>query len=452
MSARVSVDRDGDGRLLAVKQALDRRDRPALVHEAAVLAFARHPGVVEARGMRELGGTLQLLTSWVGSRSLADQPGRSPGELAGIIAAVAETVADLHDLGVVHGQLDDPTHVLIDRAGHPVLCGFGRAEIIGTTGSHGANRAGDVRDLGALITRVVQIDPAEPIVPLRRFGATRRHEGDLARALLTLADHAAADDPTCRPTARALARALQQLAPGRPQPDRQPTPSAPTPPPRPTGADPLEHLRAAAPRPTSSRYRARILRAASALAGVTGVVALALGVFSGGTASPPHATATGIDASVSNEPVSNEPVSNEPVSDLPVPDAPTTDGDRLRPGTTPSNPPASPGRESDQPAPTADPPVVTVEGRRYEIGAPGDEVLVGDWGCDGRLRAALLRPATGEVFVFDGWAQEGAELEARPLTQLAPGAHLQTVAEGDCPRLAGVLADGRVIPLPPVVR
>jgi hypothetical protein len=48
--------------------------------------------------------------------------------------------------------------------------------------------------------------------------------------------------------------------------------------------------------------------------------------------------------------------------------------------------------------------VVTIDGRRWEVGAPGDVVLVGDWECRGRETAAVFRPSTGEVFRFDAWA------------------------------------------------
>jgi hypothetical protein len=62
---------------------------------------------------------------------------------------------------------------------------------------------------------------------------------------------------------------------------------------------------------------------------------------------------------------------------------------------------------------------LTVAGARYEVGEPGDEAAVGDWGCDGQPTLALLRPATGEVFVFDRWADD--EDVAARLIGRAPG-------------------------------
>jgi hypothetical protein len=49
------------------------------------------------------------------------------------------------------------------------------------------------------------------------------------------------------------------------------------------------------------------------------------------------------------------------------------------------------------------------------LGQPGDLIAVGDWACDGGSAPALLRPSTGDVFVFPGWAAEGepVTVEAR---------------------------------------
>ena len=41
---------------------------------------------------------------------------------------------------------------------------------------------------------------------------------------------------------------------------------------------------------------------------------------------------------------------------------------------------------------------------RWEVGAPGDLVTLGDWDCDGSKTLALLRPSTGAVYAFLDWA------------------------------------------------
>lgn len=94
-------------------------------------------------------------------------------------------------------------------------------------------------------------------------------------------------------------------------------------------------------------------------------------------------------------------------------------------GPTPSTPAvAAPARPHAAPPTTAStaavrlwPPAdVRVEGRhvtnddgRWEVGVEGDVVVVGDWDCDRLVTPAVLRPSTGEVAVFDRWADETPE-------------------------------------------
>jgi len=51
----------------------------------------------------------------------------------------------------------------------------------------------------------------------------------------------------------------------------------------------------------------------------------------------------------------------------------------------------------------------------YQLGEPGDQVVLGDWDCDGRATPGLFRPASGDAYVFDGWAGPGQEMAARPV-------------------------------------
>jgi eukaryotic-like serine/threonine-protein kinase len=453
MSARVRVDQLGDG-LVALKSAIDEEDTVRLLREAAVLAVASHPGVVVVQGVRDAEGRPALATSWVGARSLADVGSLPPHQVAATVSAVASTVADLHELGIVHGQLGDPSHVLLDTQGRPVLCGFGRARLIdrGSTlghADHGApcssdrtpSPSDDVAGLGSLLGVLLEAEPLFEFPRTRR--AARRAAGstdDLRRALLTLADHASADDQTCRPTARALAASLQRLAPEASLPADT---TAPTDGPnvRDDADDAIERLRAtvAEPTGTTARWRRRAPAIVGALVASL-VVALTVGVLSpdrtsGGLANGPPRPADTTTAAASPS--------------------------RSRPSTTSSPPPTAPAELPTAPDPTqaatvgatgADSvTVIELDGQRYEVGVPGDQVLVDDLACDGRRRAALLRPSTGEVYVFDSWAQPGIDLVARPLATLEPAARIDLDhSDPGCPRLIGVLADGRVVPLPEV--
>ncbi|MGH9178930.1 MAG: hypothetical protein ACRD0N_10305, partial [Acidimicrobiales bacterium] len=66
--------------------------------------------------------------------------------------------------------------------------------------------------------------------------------------------------------------------------------------------------------------------------------------------------------------------------------------------------------------------VLEAGGARYRLGRPGDQLLLGDWDCDGRDTPALYRPSTGQVFVFTDWAGTGAPLPAARTARHAAGA------------------------------
>ena len=63
--------------------------------------------------------------------------------------------------------------------------------------------------------------------------------------------------------------------------------------------------------------------------------------------------------------------------------------------------------------------VLEVAGERYQLGQPGDVVVLGDWDCDGRDTPALYRPG-GAVLFFDGWAEDGRALPAASRGQQLP--------------------------------
>ncbi len=106
------------------KEAETPADRDRLRRETEVLTAMAHPGLV--RLIATEGGDLPeaLVFGLVEGSDLSRVDIEDPTVLAGIGAAVATALADIHDLGVVHSAIT-PAHVLIDEAGRPVLCGFG---------------------------------------------------------------------------------------------------------------------------------------------------------------------------------------------------------------------------------------------------------------------------------------------------------------------------------------
>lgn len=430
--------------------------------EAAALAAARLPGVVELVD----GSDGVLRTRLVkDARSLAEMGPLTHDEVAGILASVATTLADLHDRGVAHGGLD-AEHVLVRSDGQPVLCSLGRD----------GDPAGDVAALGRLIDRLLAVSrqggpapsgasrPRWVALPSRRTSrsfptsARPRSRGGLrahprlgpmlaptaAVVLAGLVTEATAQEPGARPTARALASAVHQGVPTA----RLPVPPQPTllahPPPRPAGLRrvwtqavrrvpdgagvavprrrwPLAAGRAAGPVSSAGRGGIRLAGLLAAVAAgnlvlIAAVVVMANALVDRGTGSPP----AGVPAPVGRD------------------GATATGAAEDRGGT--GRPPTTVTTTSAPVAVRVWPPepldlhdgVLTFGGSRYAVGLRGDAVVAGDWACTGQRTLALLRPATGEVFAFDEWAGEGEEKAARPLGKVEGATALRAAdVDGD---------------------
>jgi len=83
---------------------------------------------------------------------------------------------------------------------------------------------------------------------------------------------------------------------------------------------------------------------------------------------------------------------------------------------------------------------------RWTLGEPGDLVTVGDWDCDGDASAALLRPASGDVFLFATWADLDRPVTVTPVDRVAGGAAIRAEPAGGgdrpCDRLVVDTATG----------
>jgi hypothetical protein len=79
----------------------------------------------------------------------------------------------------------------------------------------------------------------------------------------------------------------------------------------------------------------------------------------------------------------------------------------------------------------------------WEVGEPGDVVALGDWDCDGSATSAVLRPATGDVFVFAAWAPDADPVTVTPARSVPGGVGLRVEAgDGGCDALVVEAADG----------
>ena len=322
----------------------------------------------------------------------------TPQQVATTAAAVAATLADLHAGGIVHGRLD-ASRVLVGPRGRPVLCGFG-------DDVEGCRPEDDVAAVGRLLVELLgPREDAEPD-PERRWRG--RHRGHLRRSLLLLADHATAEPPSRRPSARSLAASIAAAAPS--------GPSIPV-----EAGRPPRHVRASGAlgsrRPASLRWMACIV----CLVVVTALSRTVRTAFQGEPARSSTA-ALGSTGQVAGGSVETSPQAAVHVG-----------------GSGPCPRPCGPVSIRDT--------TLRVGEARFEVGQPGDRVVVGDWACTGAPTPAVLRPSTGEVFVFPGWAA-GGPVTVTPTTTVAGARDL--VVERDergCSVLEIVRSDGARTPV-----
>ena len=85
-------------------------------------------------------------------------------------------------------------------------------------------------------------------------------------------------------------------------------------------------------------------------------------------------------------------------------------------------------------------------GRTYQVGRAGDHVQVGDWDCDGLATAGVVRPSTGEVFLFDGWHLVDGAVTVRAVDVVAGARRLQPGSGTACVPIV-VADDGERTPL-----
>lgn len=494
---RVELIEDASGLVLR-KTASSPAAAAHLAREAQRLRQARHRGVVALVDATDD----HLDIEWAGADTLA-LARLTRGAAVRVVASVAATVADLHHLGIVHGRIDE-SHVVIGPDGQPRLCGMRGV----APGGAEPGPADDVADLGRLLEQLLGIGADAELFPDHRW-RTRHRSAARDRTLDLLAQRAADPDPARRPTARALAQALAELAP----PSR----------PGPAGEDDASPTAERSPAHQIDQPAAAIEEPSTEDASASRPEIPPTPVPDGGAggASParvpsarlmarsPSVAATGarpVPPSTPRPDLDSDPSSD--AGQVPDPDpfgvGPSRDAAQVSAATTPrrwaalrplgaiavvalvltalvshqqarspqhgdwsaADPAAtasivqdarSTTSAPDDPATTASQAyavagsAVTSGGRSYQVGSGSDHVAVADWDCDGEATAGLVRPSTGEVFLFDGWPDDGPiTVEAR--TSVAGADQLVGTPPGpDCTPAAVRLTDGSISPLPPGV-
>ncbi len=421
------------------KVAGNAEEAARLQREADQLEAARHPGVVELVGVEGHGVGAILLTAHVDGPVLA-QLGRLPiEESAGLLAALASTLADLHELGLVHGAVS-PAHVIVGPGGRPILCGFGYGGRVGQPVGPGTPVprafADPARD---------DADQLHPAVDIFAIGALARFlvpDPPAGHVLARVADEATSEDVSSRPSARVLAQSIHHGVPAARLPRAlEPRPAARPPTP---AADPLAALRHGPDRAGRTGRRPQVGTGRRPKVGivagaVAAVVVVGAAIVLAGSTTPPAPAAEFVAPPEMTEP------------------GPTTT--RARPVTSMSTPASTPATRPAPATPTtvsitaiarrgdclpvtavlqadvdgdgcpdglryADG-VLDAAGMRWSIGQAGDQMATGDWACQGSRTLVLFRPSTGEVFRFGGWAVPGQDLTATVAARVQGGLALR---------------------------
>lgn len=412
---KVDVVVEAPGRRTVRKVAETPEEAARVRREADLIDVAGHPGLVEVVDFAD-GGAPELRTAYVGESLAAAAGSLKIEELAGAVAAVAATLADLHDLGLVHGAVE-AAHVLLDGGGRPVLCGLGSGGLAGerSPGGRALDPADDVAGLGALILFLVEGSAGAAATELRRIAAEASAGGGPSVSAHQVAGAVHDSIPEARLPGGGAAGA------GRPADD--------------VGAvhrrTPLDRWRQAQragsslpPGGGAARPRWAWLPAASAVALAVALAGVALVLVLRPSASPPPDQEARLPAT--------PPPTARPATTF---EGPTTTLAAVR---RPSPPPIRPGCPAVGGPMTADVDgdgcadsvrysagVAEAAGRRWSVGEAGDVAAVGDWSCSGARSLAVLRPRTGEVFAFSGWATSGQDLTGPRVGEVAGGTGLR---------------------------
>jgi hypothetical protein len=113
--------------------------------------------------------------------------------------------------------------------------------------------------------------------------------------------------------------------------------------------------------------------------------------------------------------------------------------------TRPSQPPPETARSPSSGVVRSN--VVERSGRRWAVGKTGDVVAIGRWHCDGEGVPAVLRPETGQIWVFSAWPDGDAPVAGHPARVVPEAVRLRIRHEGRCDRLDAVDAQGRSTPV-----
>lgn len=390
---------------------------------ANILARAQHPGVVELIGYSSTGlESAQLQTVWIEGPTLGEC--RLPlEEVAGVVAAVAATLADLHDRDVAHGAVA-PDHILVPPGTGPRLCGF--------SGDPAASATDDVAALGHLLAAAVMapqtpdrldaLRAAVPSLPTRQrlgqlWARTRRRPTerswggeDVRRAIEDIARTATDEEPDRRPSARTIANLLHDRVPGVRLPGSE-------------GRAPQSRV--------ATTHRVLLIGTPLGL--------LAAGLIASSAVGP---AAVEVAPAPSRGQAPTTRVTDDGTS------REERDGVQLWPVDERSCPPPRTPLRGDVDHDGCEESLAFRDGvlisddTQLAVGAADDIAVTGDWDCDGSATLVLLRPTSGTVWHFPSWPAKHEAVTADLVTTQPDVVVMRARRDSSCDHLELGRADG----------
>lgn len=509
MVRRTSTNVAPDGTALVRHEGGPGAPAASIRREAELLALARGPGVVDLVGAGDLpDGGAWLATRYLAGGTLGDvvQGHGGAGAIAAL-ASVAGTLADLHERGIVHGRCT-ADHV-VGGPWEATLCGFSAASAAVADGRvdpsldtlafvalvdatvpsedeparrarravAGLADAANVTNLRAVATelRALALDAGwveGPAAPTRQHELTDRSVPECPHDEAGLGGEGvgASTDrlvlprerprPTHGPASPGVRRAIvglclagclaligglvvRQVGEGRA--DATQGEAGPA-------ASSAEGLRAPAPDLTTTTVEPRPRDPDSDVVAPPAAGSDPSTEPTPTTVSPTPATPPAADPTPSSEPEPEATSGPAPASVAPDPGSPppTPSDVGSTPGESEGPPSAPPGTGAATASRDAAPTVLEHGGARYQVGEPGDIVVLGDWDCTGDPTPSVVRPTDGSVWVFRGWSTGGEVLEAQALGYAPSPVSATATAERDgCDVLAITSADGREVVVRP---
>ncbi len=419
------------GQRILVKSAAGR-ERSRLRHEAEVLGLLQLSGLVDMLELKEEDDQTLLLLLDNGPRTLLWPLDMTGEELLRALQRCCTAVEQLHAAGWSHGSLR-PEHVLLGARGRPKLCSLGDSQPLLHLSNEKAAAAiqGDVDQLAAMFAHVANFQ----IASMSRSDRWRWRQQ--SRKLRQIAELTQTSTTALTTSELATAigelrcRTISPLGFGRRGVSRRPTP---------------------APGPARGLVTLGAAAAGIALLFSAGFALTASSKTPSQTDSAQAATTPPATPATPASTLPDAPLPATTATDTSLPDTSMPDDRGGGCGLWPMiNNGSGLGVDIDGDSCPDHIEIagqfITVGNLTYQVGLPQDRLAVGDWDCDGRATALLLRPSTGELFEFSAWALPGETAQSQLVSTIAQAADLAGVRITDSTTAGKISCDRALVAL-----